>query len=297
MNNNTPQKWLFSYRKDPTLEATAKKILFVIEQQQRAGYTQHFCTDIDEIVAPGRRIPQAKKRAWAQLQEQGYVTTVREYGSKTRAIVHCINKIVTREEYSEMMRTTPSEDGHYVYLVRRRGDGIYKIGMTETLARRINTIATSCGSFVDLISHADVKNHDEIERMLHRQFKEKNIIGEWFSLSLDDVNAIEEVFMRLTLPIFWIPQKGAMPRTFEVDFNEERSCWGESTRIYFENLCPACGALHARTNYHGSIWACIQDGGALSCEACGSIFKILSHEPTRKPYKTTIELIEQTPIA
>ena len=80
----------------------------------------------------------------------------------------------------------------YVYVIRGRDDGLYKIGLTVDPVKRLQTFQTARPdlSFEHLIRCRD---RYAVERRLHEQFARKRRRGEWFALDRGDLEAIKRL--------------------------------------------------------------------------------------------------------
>ena len=87
--------------------------------------------------------------------------------------------------------TSPRKRGSLVYLVRSSLTGLFKIGITENLKRRVRSLENSQGGSIEIISA--VPGDRELERSLHDRFEQHRKIGEWFNAD----NSILEAFTRL----------------------------------------------------------------------------------------------------
>lgn len=81
----------------------------------------------------------------------------------------------------------------YVYILGdRNNDGIYKIGVTRgNVETRIKKLQTGNAGEIYL-----VKSHEShcpffVERMFHKKYQFKNVMNEWFELTIDDLNNFE----------------------------------------------------------------------------------------------------------
>jgi len=81
----------------------------------------------------------------------------------------------------------------YVYLINIHGFSYYKIGKTRNLESRIVEIQCANPFEVRLFSQYCVDDMAFVESVLHCQFQEQHIRGEWFDLSHDDLNKIDNL--------------------------------------------------------------------------------------------------------
>jgi len=95
-----------------------------------------------------------------------------------------------------------SKSNSFVYVVFNRNNELFKIGITQNPYERVRTIQSSSGSTVLDILQIEVQcNYDEssltIEKALHLYYKDKRVIGEYFSLSISDILEIEDLFLTI----------------------------------------------------------------------------------------------------
>ncbi|AUB43521.1 hypothetical protein COO91_09702 (plasmid) [Nostoc flagelliforme CCNUN1] len=100
-------------------------------------------------------------------------------------------QLESRYRYLPLVPNNPK--GGFVYFIKRLGDGIYKIGLTACLRKRIQNIASQCGSHVDVIFYLEFDSYEaanSLEDKLHEQYQYQRLIGEWFSFSDADVKQL-----------------------------------------------------------------------------------------------------------
>lgn len=74
----------------------------------------------------------------------------------------------------------------FVYCLESE-DGKIKIGRSSNVFKRINTLKSQNSSkIINIVISEPALNYYEIERSLHKTFKEKRLNGEWFDLKLED---------------------------------------------------------------------------------------------------------------
>lgn len=80
-----------------------------------------------------------------------------------------------------------SEKDGYLYLLEVGGKT--KIGITTRLERRMRVLTSHMGIEENCykIEVKKSKNFREYEKMLHSEFSEKRICGEWFSVSIEEI--------------------------------------------------------------------------------------------------------------
>lgn len=82
-----------------------------------------------------------------------------------------------------------------VYLIGNKELGFYKIGLTrsaETPDTRFKTIQRSVPFELDVLRYWFVSHAGSFEKLLHYEFKDYQIRGEWFKFSADILDQIVE---------------------------------------------------------------------------------------------------------
>jgi hypothetical protein len=84
-------------------------------------------------------------------------------------------------------KTNPS-----LYLIT---DGeLTKIGISNNLQSRLKSLQAGNGRELLVLFSVELENAFEIEQKLHKKFREKRLVGEWFSLTLSDIAIIKNEF-------------------------------------------------------------------------------------------------------
>ncbi len=77
-----------------------------------------------------------------------------------------------------------------VYLLKHPTAGLYKIGRTVALGRRVDDVSKGVGGICEVVHLIDTDDAAKLEAELHRVYKGVRSAGEWFRLSDADVAAI-----------------------------------------------------------------------------------------------------------
>lgn len=82
-----------------------------------------------------------------------------------------------------------SEKKGYVYLLGDFGkEGMFKIGVTRgTIERRIKKLQTGNSGEIYVVDYFQTDHPFFIEKWMHIQYGCKNILNEWFELTIDDM--------------------------------------------------------------------------------------------------------------
>lgn len=78
----------------------------------------------------------------------------------------------------------------YVYVFENAG--LRKIGSSKRPHIRLRALKTAAPS-IEAIHHIPSLNYRELEKLLHRHFAAKRVVGEWFRLSDEDMDFIAGV--------------------------------------------------------------------------------------------------------
>lgn len=95
----------------------------------------------------------------------------------------------SEEIWENAITAHKKERSGYIYLVKATTDE-YKIGRTIDVEKRLNAFSVQPPFEYELIHHFPVTDMVSVEADLHKKYATKRIIGEWFRLSEEDVQAI-----------------------------------------------------------------------------------------------------------
>lgn len=123
----------------------------------------------------------------ARQQQQEELRREREILEQQRRLKEQQDK--ERREYEKRLANANKYAG-YVYVVRSES-GHYKIGRTKNPADRIKTFNVKLPFEVVYIAVLETDDMYALEKRLHRHFKAKRVNGEWFSLSIEDIEYIQ----------------------------------------------------------------------------------------------------------
>ncbi|MCG9910217.1 MAG: GIY-YIG nuclease family protein, partial [Flavobacteriales bacterium] len=110
-------------------------------------------------------------------------------------------KVPSEEKSATEKKTTKTKNGktkvsdeHYVYLMHNKHNNYYKIGRSIKPEYREKTLQAQEPD-IALINKWIASA--EVEKILHRKYKEKKMRGEWFKLTTDDIIEIREFMVTI----------------------------------------------------------------------------------------------------
>lgn len=85
------------------------------------------------------------------------------------------------------------------YLFYNPATVLYKVGISTVFNKRYRDIRNTCGSEIEIVAFIDLEMHEDehpkvLEDVIHRYYKTKRRIGEWFELNPRDIFDIVCVF-------------------------------------------------------------------------------------------------------
>lgn len=72
-----------------------------------------------------------------------------------------------------------------IYLLRD-SIGLYKIGFTKDLNKRLKSLHTACSTDLEIIATFQTKHKRKVETSLHNRFNYKRVNREFFDLTYED---------------------------------------------------------------------------------------------------------------
>lgn len=107
----------------------------------------------------------------------------------------------------------------YVYLIRN-DHGLYKIGKTKQLERRLKRFDVKLPFEIETIVIIQTAYPDQEEKDWHTRFADKRIDGEWFSLDDADVQWMTQYDVRYTIPPDETPTETPNPTSHLWEFGD-----------------------------------------------------------------------------
>lgn len=127
------------------------------------------------------------------LEKENYLTiTEEDYESMRKATLiikaPCNGIICTPFMKEKHIEKPPKQKSPvFVYLMHNRRNNYYKIGKSNNPNYREKTLQAEDP---DVVLLKQWPGGDDLEKELHKMFKGCRVRGEWFSLTLDDINII-----------------------------------------------------------------------------------------------------------
>lgn len=84
-----------------------------------------------------------------------------------------------------------------IYLIHKTNSNTYKIGKSKHPSKRVNQLQTANGNKLELLYEYSTKVPDQLEKMLHINFKTSKQIGEWFELNENQVSKFSDTCIEL----------------------------------------------------------------------------------------------------
>lgn len=144
----------------------------------------------DEIVARIEELESADPKDFVSVDENGIecvdIDKVMANSSVLKSLEIRDGKVVS----VGLANGKRVRNDEYIYLVRAE-NGLIKIGYSEDVQRRFNLLNTSSPVALELLWFLKSARARAIEAKLHNLYASKRIRGEWFALTIDDVEQIK----------------------------------------------------------------------------------------------------------
>lgn len=129
-------------------------------------------------------------RAQKSLTIQAICTWIKTWASPNAKLVTPGNR--THSLDGEKL----AHQAHFIYFILNEDSNAIKIGRAKDLAKRMNALQTSSPVKLRLIKSVQVeggKEAHELEQLLHRQFNEIRLAGEWFKAEANLLEYINQL--------------------------------------------------------------------------------------------------------
>ena len=129
----------------------------------------------------------------------------------------CCDELMKTHSLTEKIKSAsigscPEGYNCWIYFIKNDSTGLYKIGITQQIKRRIGELNRQNGGSISFIIAAEIDEScrctaHHIEKLLHKHYDKNRVISEWFKLSFDEAfevfvlfNDIDAVDMIETIP-------------------------------------------------------------------------------------------------
>ncbi len=128
-----------------------------------------------------------------QKEEIARLLTTGKSNREIARLVECGEKAIRRfkQRRNEANNVKATVKNGSIYIIKAGDKNIYKIGVATDIGNRLNTLQTANYEELKVVRSFYLENVYEIEKELHFIYREKNIRGEWFRLSDNDILEIE----------------------------------------------------------------------------------------------------------
>jgi len=110
---------------------------------------------------------------------------------KEPRISFAIDEKMKNGEHINNIGSAKRKISNLVYLIGAE-NGLTKIGITNNIFSRFSGLNTSSPVELSLVFYFEAKDAAKTERLLHDKYAVKRVKGEWFNLSVEDVDWIKE---------------------------------------------------------------------------------------------------------
>lgn len=146
---------------------------------------------INESVARSEEIYRLRQREQAAEQRATSAERRAESAEQQAAATQQALDIVSAE-YQQFKEASGAAPG-WIYLIRERSEGHYKIGKAKDAEVRTRTFEVVLPIKIDPVCKIPTGNRHQLERELHDMFADKRVAGEWFALDDSDVEFIKSL--------------------------------------------------------------------------------------------------------
>lgn len=92
-----------------------------------------------------------------------------------------------------------------IYLIRLGNLSYYKVGFTRNLDTRFTMLENGLPLCIELVAFCESPIAADIEHAIHTKFSKQRTRGEWFKLSLKDVEFIKNALQTLSKSKAYLP--------------------------------------------------------------------------------------------
>ena len=111
---------------------------------------------------------------------------IEEYNQHIEELNKSRSKVVNQKSLRETRKG-------YVYLIKNRHTGNYKIGISKNVASRLKTLNSAAGGGLELLHTIESSDMRRTESELHERFAFARLQNEWFALQPENVEKIQKI--------------------------------------------------------------------------------------------------------
>lgn len=136
-----------------------------------------------------------------ELGEMATMQLMLKYSTEYRArFVLCFAKMkeaimnMFKSKVIESVLPQDNRSRQYIYVIKNPENDRIKIGVSNNVEKRLNTLETGAGTKLDLVYKSVVcSNAFDVENTVHKYFSEHRVFGEWFDVDVNKVvNYLEQ---------------------------------------------------------------------------------------------------------
>lgn len=132
-------------------------------------------------------------------------------------IIKAWNRLLACTDFGKSLKQAADHWIETIYVLRHPMDNnLYKIGVTDNFPKRYGNHCTGVGGMPDIILVLELHRPldvpaEYVESFLHEFFKERRVIGEWFTLSSEMLEAIKRLFYKIGIVVYGENEEIGLP--------------------------------------------------------------------------------------
>lgn len=128
------------------------------------------------------------------ISELKKVISINKKHGITKDFIDADTKLMYKRYLESVSRYKKPEINGYIYLIKSKSSGLFKIGKTKDIISRVSQIKTSDPSCEIVYVHSEISNYNKKEKEIHRLFSCKRVVREWFNLDDNDILTFKKYF-------------------------------------------------------------------------------------------------------
>lgn len=123
-----------------------------------------------------------------------FLNTIWSISNKCCEFVSNIDELLCKKDTTREPRDNKQGYVYFIYAPALYKTGVHhiKIGRTNNLTKRLKQLQTGCSFTLEIYKSINTNQASKLEATLHRKYKNKQILNEWYNLTLDEVDTIYE---------------------------------------------------------------------------------------------------------